>query len=63
MSEKVFIAMLWALQALLTFLIGTRLTINTDHSGLGCSTSISEPSVCVMRLTLRLAELDYDSDL
>lgn len=53
-SEKEYLAMVWALQTLHPYHMGSRFIVITDHFALRWLMSITEPSGNLMRWRLRL---------
>ena len=59
-SEKEFLAVIWAVQTLRPYLYGEHFIVHTDHALLRWLMNVADPSGTLIRWRLRLLEFDFE---
>lgn len=59
-TEKGFLAVLWALSTFLHYLLFEKFIVHTDHSSLIWLMNVTDPSGRLIRCLLRLGEFNYE---
>ena len=58
-SEKDFLAVIWAVQTLRPYFYGEHFIVHTDHASLRWLINVTDPSGRLIRWRLRLSEFDF----